>query len=219
MGKKEISQFLTHLAIAKNVSAGTQNQALNALVFLYRHILEIPLEGIDAVRAKEPKNLPVVLSVPEMKKVLEPQQGDTGVAIKMLYGCGLRVNECLRLRVKDIDLDAKVVRVHRGKGAKDRILNFPNTLVEEMKAQLAAARILYDQDQENNVASVYMPNAYDSKSPKAGAQRLLLLDAPPKTPLAPLVPPRSSLVFVSNPSHLLSFASASHPRCLFVLYC
>jgi len=168
MGTPEVTAFLTHLAVEREVAPSTQNQALNALVFLYRHVLKQPLEGVDAVRAKERDNLPVVLTVSETIKVLEPQQGATGCAIKLLYGCGLRVNECLRLRVKDIDLESMVVRIHRGKGGKDRILRFPEDLVEEMKAQLAAGRLLFERDRAADADGVYLPDALESKSPGAG---------------------------------------------------
>ncbi|NCF88098.1 MAG: site-specific integrase [Verrucomicrobiaceae bacterium] len=102
MGAQEVEAFLTHLAAERNVAPSTQNQALNALVFLYREVLEIPVEGIDALRARERQKIPVVLTTGEVKALLGPTVGDTGLAASLLYGCGLRLMECLRLRVKDM---------------------------------------------------------------------------------------------------------------------
>jgi integron integrase len=165
MGADEVEAFLTHLAVERDVAPATQNQALNALVFLYRNVLGKPLEGIDAVRAKEKERLPVVLTEMEVRNILAPQQGDTGCAMKLLYGCGLRVNECLRLRIKDIDFETRVVRIHDGKGQKDRILKLPDCLHGELQSQMAAGRILFEADRASGVAGVYLPHALAKSAP------------------------------------------------------
>ena len=119
MGTEEITAFLTNLAVNKNLSASSQNQALNALVFLYKEVLKLPLEGIEATRAKKNKHLPVVLTQEEIKTLLAGMKGDAGLAVKLLYGCGLRVAEVLALRVKDVDVSGGKIEVRSGKGDKD----------------------------------------------------------------------------------------------------
>ena len=169
LGVPEIEAFLTHLAVEGRVAAATQNQALNAVIFLYREVLDIPLEGINAVRAKEQRKIPVVLTQAEVKALLCPLPGgDAGLAVKLLYGCGLRLMECLRLRVKDVDRAAGVVRVHDGKGGKDRVVTFPERLREEMEGQLARIRPLHEADREADLDGVYMPKALDLKAPVWG---------------------------------------------------
>ena len=122
MGAREVEAFLTHLAVNRRVVAATQNQALDALVFLYRQVLDREIEGIDAKRVKESRRLPVVLAVEEISKLLGVLDGEEGVICRLLYGCGLRVTECLRLRVKDLDVSGGKIEVREGKGNKDRVL-------------------------------------------------------------------------------------------------
>lgn len=119
MGASEVEAFLTHLAVNRDVSSATQNQALCALVFLYREVLELPLEGIDAMRARRKKNLPVVLTQEEVKSLLAGVKGDAGLAIRLLYGCGLRVAEVQKLRIKEVDVKGGKLEVRGGKGDKD----------------------------------------------------------------------------------------------------
>ena len=166
MGKVEIEKFLTYLAVERRVAPSTQNQALNALLFLYREVLETKVEGVDAFRAKEKPNLPVVLTQDEIKTVLAPLQGAVGCAVRLLYGCGLRVNECLRLRIKDVDFEAGIIRVHDGKGGKDRALTMPEKLRDELKGCVSAARILHESDRAAGVAGVYLPHAASEKAPE-----------------------------------------------------
>ena len=168
MGAAEVEAFLTHLAVKRRVVAATQNQALNAIVFLFREVLEKPFEGVDAMRAQQSKRLPVVLSVEEMRKVLMVMTGEEAVMGKLLYGCGLRVMECLRLRVKDVDLSGGKVEVRGGKNDKDRALTMPKSVVGLLEAQLKRCRVIYEKDREEGVAGVYLPGAYDVKSPTAG---------------------------------------------------
>ncbi len=168
MGRAEVEAFLTHLAVNRRVAAATQNQALHALVFLYREVLKMPFEEVDAMRAHERKRLPVVLSVEEMRKMLMVMTGEEAVMAKLLYGCGLRVMECLRLRVKDVDLSGGKVEVRGGKGDKDRVLTLPKSVVGALEAQLQRCRVIYEKDRADGVAGVYLPNAYDVKNPAAG---------------------------------------------------
>lgn len=168
MGKEEVEAFLTHLAVNRRVVAATQNQALNALVFLYREVMKQPFEGLDAMRAQESKRLPVVLSVEEMRKMLMIMTGEEAVMAKLLYGCGLRVMECMRLRVKDVDLSGGKVEVRGGKGDKDRVLTLPKSAVGALEGQLQRCRVIYEKDREDGVAGVYLPGAYEVKNPGAG---------------------------------------------------
>lgn len=167
MGAPEVEAFLTHLAVNRSVSASTQNQALNALIFLYREVLEMPLEGIDAMRASRKKNLPVVLSVEEVKTLLSAVKGDAGLAIKLLYGCGLRVAEVQKLRIKDVDVNGSKLEVRSGKGDKDRVLTLPNSLRQPIDEHLGRVRALFEADRRDGLPGVTMPKAYDVKSPKA----------------------------------------------------
>jgi integron integrase len=168
MGAVEVEAFLTDLAVNRRVVAATQNQALNALVFLYKDVLEKPFEGVDAMRAQQSKRLPVVLSVEEMRKMLMVMTGEEAVMAKLLYGCGLRVLECLRLRVKDVDLSGGKVEIRGGKGDKDRVLTMPKSLAALLEAQMRRCRVIHDKDREDGVAGVYLPGAYDVKNPAAG---------------------------------------------------
>ena len=170
MGRPEVEAFLTYLAADRKVAPSTQNQALNALVFLYREVLQVPLEGVDAVRAKERRKIPVVLTESEVKALLLPMQGEMALAAGLLYGCGLRVMECLRLRVKDVDLEAGVVRVHDGKGGKDRVVTLPERLRDPIGSQLARIRPWHEEDRAADVAGVYLPKAYERKAPVWGRQ-------------------------------------------------
>jgi len=149
MGADEVERFLTWLAMEREVAASTQGQALNALVFLFREVLGKPLEGIDAVRARKPKKLPMVLCKDEMKRLLEEVPGGVPRSfIGLLYGCGLRVTEGLRLRVKDLDFGNGVLWVRDGKNAKDRSITLPVKLKEALERQVARARVMYEPERE-----------------------------------------------------------------------
>ncbi len=167
MGTAEVTAFLTNLAVNKNLAAASQNQALNALVFLYREVLKIELEGIDAVRAKRTKHLPVVLTQEEVKLLLAGVKGDAGLAVKLLYGCGLRVAEVLALRVKDVDVGGGKIEVRGGKGDKDRVITLPKSLRHPIEDHLKQVRAVFDADRREGVPGVAMPKAYDVKHPKA----------------------------------------------------
>ncbi len=171
MGTPEIEAFLTHLAMARKVSSSTQNQALNAIVFLYKHVLEKELEGrIDAVRAKRPLRLPTVLSHDEAMAVIEAVPENRRLMIKLLYGCGLRLMGCLRLRVKDIDFTMNQILVRDGKGGKDRVTVLPENVKPGLHEQLKYARKLHEQDLKQGFGEVYLPGALSRKYPNAACE-------------------------------------------------
>ena len=168
MGAPEVEAFLTHLAVEGNVAAATQNQALSAILFLYREVLSINLPWLDGVvRAKTPQRLPVVLTRQEVAAVLECMSGVYGLLAQLLYGTGMRLMECVRLRVKDVDFERAEIVVRDGKGAKDRITMLPQSLIVPLLAHLRTRRLLFDADRVKGKASVFMPNALDKKYPNA----------------------------------------------------
>lgn len=168
MGAKEVEAFLTHLATVGNVSASTQNQALSALLFLYREIFELELPWLDqVVRAKKPQRLPVVLSKPEVTKILARMQGAHGLIARLLYGTGMRIMECCRLRVQDIDFDRYEILIRDGKGAKDRVTMLPQSLVDPLKAHLEWRKGLFENDAAKEKSEVYLPDALARKYPNA----------------------------------------------------
>lgn len=165
LGSKGVEEFLNYLAMEMNVAAGTQNQAFNALLFLYREVLKEELEGVNAKRAKVKKQLPVVLSRDEIRGLFDHVRvGLPSLMLRLLYGCGLRVSEGLRLRVKDVDFENNCVWVRDGKGGKDRCLSMPENLKVELERQVARARMIFDEDVENYGESrVYVQEAMDRK--------------------------------------------------------
>ncbi|MBV1911317.1 MAG: integron integrase [Kangiellaceae bacterium] len=170
MAEKEISAFLTHLAVDRKVSPSTQNQALYALLFLYKQVLEIDLpdKAINAVRAKPITNLPVVLSTSEVKVLHSSMSGLPKLMAQVIYGTGLRKSEVHRLRVKDIDFDRNQITVKRGKGGKDRPLPLPQTCKNELKSQIDFVNQLYLKDRKENIHGVELPYAIGIKYPNAG---------------------------------------------------
>jgi integron integrase len=168
MGGKEVEAFLSHLATHGNVSSSTQNQALSAILFLYREVLEQNLPWLDdVIRAKKPKHLPVVLSQQEVSKILGHMQGTYGLIARLLYGTGMRIMECCRLRVQDIDFDRTEILIRNGKGAKDRVTMLPQTLAEPLKAHLAWRKGVFDADAAKGMAEVFLPDALERKTPSA----------------------------------------------------
>jgi integron integrase len=166
MGAPEIEIYLTHPAARAKVAASTQNQALNALLFLYKHVLMKPLgDPIHALRAKRRKPIPVVLSQQEAQRLLDSMQGQNQLIAQMLYGSGLRVSECLRLRVKDLDFDQKQIIVRDGKGAKDRITMLPLSLIQPLQLQLRHVRAVHRGDLRKGMGNVYLPKALERKYP------------------------------------------------------
>lgn len=171
MGVDEIRQYLSHLAIDGNVSASTQNQHLCALLFLYREILDRDITFVDGiVRAKRPKRVPVVLTRQEVDAVLEQLSGTFHLMANLLYGSGLRLMECVRLRVKDIDFGYKQIIVRDGKGEKDRRAILPEILTEPLMRQIQRVRFLHEEDLQRGYGRVYLPYALDRKYPNASAE-------------------------------------------------
>ncbi len=147
MAIPEIEAFLTHLVMDLNVSPSTQNQAFNALLFLYNNVMQIELDGkIDALRSKKPTLLPVVMTPEEVDRLLSCLNGDNRLFCEILYGSGLRVIEGLRLRVKDIDFDMKQVLVRNGKGRKDRVTMLPEKIIPALKKHLSYVKTLHEND-------------------------------------------------------------------------
>ena len=168
MGKREIEAFLSHLAVQQNVAAATQRQALNAIVFLYKKVLNIPVdENLDPVRAKKYRRPPVVMSQREVSIVLEHMQGLHLLMAKLLYGGGLRLMECIRLRIRDLDFERRLIYVRAAKGGKDRITLFPESLHPLMQNQVASVEKLHQQDLADGFGDVYLPNALARKYPNA----------------------------------------------------
>ncbi len=171
MGAQQIEAFLSDLAVRGKVSASTQNQALNALVFLYRQVLHLEAGQFSPVRAKRPSRLPLVLSQNETKRLLAAlKPGTTSLMARLLYGTGMRLMEAVRLRVKDVDFDQNQIVVRDGKGFKDRITILPHRLKIELGQHLERVRQLFQRDVAAGVAGVYLPYALDRKYPRAARE-------------------------------------------------
>lgn len=171
MGAPEIEQFLNHLAVDKKVAAGTQNQALSALVFLYHEVLRQEFEWLENLeRAKRPIRLPVVLTETEVRAVLAHLDGRNWLMASLLYGAGLRLMECLRLRVKDVDFEYRQIAIRDGKGNKDRRTMLPETCIGSLKNQLERVRVLHRQDVAAGFGDVYLPYALERKYRQAGKE-------------------------------------------------
>lgn len=167
-GEEKVEEFLTHLAVNRDVSPSTQNQAMNALVFLYKKVLKTPMEKeINAVRARKKLNVPVVLTREEVRQIIGLLQGVPQLIVKLLYGSGLRISEAVRLRVQDIDYRMKSLTVRSGKGAKDRVTTFPESLVPLLQNHLEKVKLLHEQDLARGYGEVFLPNALARKYPHA----------------------------------------------------
>ncbi|HZT60939.1 MAG TPA: integron integrase [Pyrinomonadaceae bacterium] len=168
MGAPEVASFLSHLATERNVAASTQTQALSALLFLYRKVLELPIDWVENVeRAKKPQRLPVVFTRDEVRALLAHLRGESWLMASLLYGSGLRLMECLRLRVKDVDLARLEIVVRAGKGDKDRVTMLPQSLVAPLERQLERVRALHGADLSEGYGRVYLPHALARKYPSA----------------------------------------------------
>ena len=164
MGAVEMEAFLSHLANEGNVSASTHQQALSALLFLYKEVLGVDLPWLENLsRPKKPKRLPVVLTVTEVRKMLAQLEGTHALMARLLYGSGMRLMECVRLRVKDVDFERGEILVRDGKGGKDRVTMLPDTLAEDLHAHLVRVRGLWERDREAGRAGVYLPQALARK--------------------------------------------------------
>ena len=168
MGAEEVRDYLTHLAVERHVSAATQNQALNALVFLYRRVLDQELGDIaEAVRARRPRKIPVVLAREEVQRLLGGLEETTQLMARLLYGSGLRLTECTRLRVKDLDFGNGLITVQDAKGGRGRRTMVPESLRHPLRAQLEKARVFFDADRAAERPGVQMPAALAVKYPGA----------------------------------------------------
>ena len=171
MGGAEAESFLSHLAVVQRVAAATQNQALQALIFLYRNVLDQRLPGLENVtRAAQPKRLPVVLSVEEVRSVLAQLDGTCWVLASLLYGCGLRLMEAHRLRVKDVLFERGEVVVRETKGRKDRVTVLPASVVPSLQLHLAKLRARFEQQRRKREPGVWLPTAIARKYPSASTQ-------------------------------------------------
>ncbi len=171
MAEPEINAFLTHLAVKEKISASTQNQALSALLFLYRHVLDRVIGDLgDVIRARKPKRLPVVMTREEARAVLSHLEGDKRLMAALMYGAGLRLMECLRLRVQDIDFARNELTVRDGKGSKDRRTMLPESLKPPFLAHLRKVRRVHESDLADGWGRVQMPDALDRKYPNAPAE-------------------------------------------------
>ena len=168
MGAPEIEAFLSALATQQNVSASTQNLALSSILFLYKEVLETDLPWLDnIVHAKKPQRLPTVLSESEVKRLLSCMDGMPGLVARLLYGTGMRLMECLKLRVKDVDFDRREILVRDGKGAKDRVTMLPDILVSALQEHLTRRRIIFDADMAAGQIDVWLTDALARKYPNA----------------------------------------------------
>lgn len=192
LGAAEVRSYLTHLAIEGQVAASTQNVARSALVFLYRDVLNAPLPPLDGIApAKRPERLPVVFTRTEVKAILEQMEGTPHLMASLLYGSGLRLMECLRLRVKDIDLEMHQITVRDGKGQKDRQTMLPRRLEPALIEHLAQVSVLFMQDLAAKQANVFLPDALPRKYPNAPREWVWQWVFPAKSLSAD---PRSGLV-------------------------
>jgi integron integrase len=168
MGLQEVQQFLSHLAVAGHVAASTQSQALSAILFLYQQVLKQDIGWLhDIVRAKQPQRLPVVLTQDEVAKVLRQLSGVTWIMGTILYGAGLRLLECLRLRVKDLDFSYHQIVVRDGKGQKDRVTMLPQYVKTPLQTHLQDVKQLHARDLDAGRGAVYLPDALERQYPNA----------------------------------------------------
>ena len=171
MGENEVNQFLSHLATKRNVSASTQNQALSAILFLYKNVLHKELGDFgDVIRAKISRKIPVVFTKEEVKNILTNLAGEKQLMAYLLYGSGLRLTECLRLRVKDVDFNNKQIIVRDGKGEKDRVTLLSEIIIPHLKKHLTKVRKIHKADTENGFGTTNLPYALERKYPNASKE-------------------------------------------------
>jgi integron integrase len=172
MGKIEIEQFLTHLATNLKVSPTTQNQAFNALLFLYEQVLEISLkdQNIQALRAQQRKHIPVVLTKDEVQNIIVSMKGIYQLMAKLMYGCGLRMSEAQNMRIKDIDFGFDKIYIWDSKSLKDRTVPLPMKIKDELRIQVEKVKELHQKDLKEGYGSVYIPYAFERKFPKAKSE-------------------------------------------------
>lgn len=171
LDSSHVKDFLSYLAVDRNVSASTQNQAFNAIVFLFRHVFDKDIDDIrGAIRASKKRRLPIVLTKQEVFRIFDHLNGTKLLIAQLIYGCGLRLMECLRLRVKDIDFERTCITVRSGKGDKDRETVLPESLKTNLRQHLEKVRNLFEKDRGDKVAGVQLPGALERKYPNAGKE-------------------------------------------------
>ncbi len=163
MAEAEVEAFLTHLAVERNVASSTQNQAFSALLFLYKEVLGIELVNLKATRSKTPERLPVVLTQSEIKSLFAYLDGTHHLMASLLYGAGLRLMECVRLRVKDIDFGYEQLTVRNGKGDKDRVTMLPHSVINPLRENLEKTQLIHQDDLSEGFGDVYLPFALQRK--------------------------------------------------------
>ncbi|MEJ5240068.1 MAG: integron integrase [Anaerolineales bacterium] len=170
MGAPEIRAFLAHLAQERNVSASTQNQALSAILFLYREVLRKEIEPVLLSTAKRPEHVPTVLTREEVLYIMRHLDGTHKLMAQLLYGSGLRLMECVRLRIKDLDFEYRAITVRDGKGEKDRIVPLPEAVIPDLRRQIERVRLLHEEDLAAGYGEVYLPYALAEKYPNASRE-------------------------------------------------
>lgn len=172
LGESEVAAFLTHLAVNRGIAESTQNQALSALLFLYRNVLKRSLQGIDACRAQRPSRLPTVLSSDEVRRLIRamPADGVARTMVELMYGTGLRVSECCTLRICDLDFDRGQIIVRSAKGKKDRVTVLPHALVERLKKQIAFVTARHERDRRRGHGYAPVPTALEHKRHSASGE-------------------------------------------------
>jgi integron integrase len=221
MGAGEVRDYLSHLAVKRDVAASTQNQALSAILFLYRDVLDIKLDWVEGVeRAKKPARLPVVFTREEVRAVLARLDGTKWLMASLLYGAGLRLMECVRLRVKDVEFTQRQITVRDGKGGKDRVTVLPNAATEPLTRHLIRVRALHEQDTKEGFGAVSLPHALARKYPNAGRElgwQFVFTRgyAPSRAPLSNAAPSRLSRRVVTRPSRRAAKSTSSCRLCAF----
>ncbi|MBN1932332.1 MAG: integron integrase [Desulfobacterales bacterium] len=171
LNMNDVKGFLTHLAVVRKVSASSQNQAFNALLFLFRHVLEKEFEQVEGVvRAKRKAYIPVILSRKEVNRVIGRLNYPYDLIVKLLYGCGLRLFECMKLRVQDLNFGMQRITIHDGKGEKDRAVPLPKKLVRELKAQIKTAARVHQEDLQAGYAGTFLPDLLADKYKNAAKE-------------------------------------------------
>jgi len=200
MGEKEINAFLTDLAVYGRVSASTQNQALAALLFLYRHVLDKPLLAPESVlRAKRPRRLPVVLTRAEVRAVIGRMEGTPRLVATLLYGSGMRLLECLRLRVKDVEFGSNRIVVRDAKGQRDRVVPFPMIVRVAVASCLSRGKRVHQKDLAGGFGSVFLPEALSRKYPRADREWGWQWAFPAENRSATLAPKSSAVTICTRP--------------------
>ena len=171
LDESHVRDYLTHLAVDRKVAAATQNQAFNAILFVFRHVLDKEIQNLHgAIRALQKRRLPVVLTRQEVFQLFDHLNGTSLLMAQIIYGCGLRLSECVKLRVKDIDFEQSCLTVRSGKGDKDRLTVLPESLKNDLREHLHGVRELYEKDRKDQIAGVWLPDALERKYPHAGKE-------------------------------------------------